>query len=193
MLALSTYHQWYIHGIDIYGAFLTAELTGDDEVYVKLPSGIVPDVPDGRGGHSSPVWKLLKSLYGLRRAPRSFYDSLASFLISNGYTRSIMDPCLLYRIYNNGDAIIFSIHVDDFAITSNSMQRIHELCELLRQRYTITETEDLETFLGIRIESHEGLMYLSQPGHIQKMAITAGINPKESTGKGQLSHETRLL
>ena len=71
---------------------------------------------------------------------------------------------------------MFSIYVDDFAIVSSNKDCIDELCHILKAKYIITETEDLETFLGVRIEQEDGHMYLSQPGHIEKLAHAADID-----------------
>ena len=45
----------------------------------------------------------------------------------------------------------------------------------MKKRYTITETTDLETFLGVRIIKRDTGLYLSQPGHILKIAKEAEI------------------
>ena len=46
-------------------------------------------------------------------------------------------------------------------------------------KYTITESDNLETFLGIHIVKEREHLYLSQPGHINKILLEANI-PKES-------------
>jgi hypothetical protein len=66
--------------------------------------------------------------------------------------------------------------VDDFAIAASHQELITELCDLLKEKYTITETDNLESFLGIHIVSDHERLYLSQPGHIAKCAREAGIN-----------------
>ena len=70
-----------MYGLDIFGAFITADI--DAPVYVQLPKGLNPEDPDDQ-----PIWKLHRTLYGLKRAPRAFYDQLSAFLLSKGYTRS---------------------------------------------------------------------------------------------------------
>jgi hypothetical protein len=52
-------------------------------VYIQLPPGIAPQTDEG-----PQVWRLKKSLYGLSRAPKAFYDSLSKFLQEQGYSRS---------------------------------------------------------------------------------------------------------
>nr|GFB70488.1 Gag-Pol polyprotein [Tanacetum cinerariifolium] len=51
------------------------------EVYVAQPDGFVD--PD----HPEKVYRLRKALYGLRQAPRAWYDKLSKFLTSKGFTK----------------------------------------------------------------------------------------------------------
>ena len=168
LLALAAQQGYCLYGLDIFGAFITATI--DEPVYVSLPEGVAPD-------GKPRVWRLKRTLYGLNRAPKAFYDQLTAFLISHGYSRSEYDPCLFYRLYPNGERIYFCIHVDDFAIAASSQAPIRELCDLLKTRYTITESDNLESFLGIHIVQEDARLYLSQPGHIAKCAKEANITP----------------
>ena len=44
------------------------------------------------------VLKLIKSLYGLRQAPRTFlFEKLREGLLEHGYTQSQIDPCLFMK------------------------------------------------------------------------------------------------
>jgi hypothetical protein len=73
-----------LYGLDIFGAFITADIDEGDEVYVQLPKGLADDDVDG----NAPLWRLRKTLYGLNRSPLAFYSQLTNFLRANGYTRS---------------------------------------------------------------------------------------------------------
>jgi hypothetical protein len=54
---------------------------------------------------------------------------------------------------------------------------ITELCDILKERDTVTESDNLESFLGIHIVEEDHRLYLSQPGHIAKCAREAAIDP----------------
>ena len=170
LLALAAQQGMHLYGLDIFGAFITAEI--DEPVYVQLPKGLDPTNPDVQ-----PIWRLRRTLYGLNRAPKAFYDQLTEFLVGKGYSRSVNDPCLFFKINSSGERIYFCIHVDDFAIVSSHPALIQELCDHLKTRYTITESDNLESFLGIHIVQHDSRLYLSQPGHIAKCAHEAGVTP----------------
>ena len=54
----------------------------DEEVYVEQPQGY--EVP----GQEHKVYRLKKALYGLKKAPRAWYNQNDSHLIQNGFHRS---------------------------------------------------------------------------------------------------------
>jgi hypothetical protein len=44
--------------------------------------------------HSSHVCLLQKSIYGLRQAPRAWFEKFSSHLLTVGFTASLADPSL---------------------------------------------------------------------------------------------------
>jgi hypothetical protein len=77
------------------------------------------------------------------------------------------------------ESILFNIHVDDFAIAASHQHLIHQLKEDLKDNgYIITESDTLETFLGVHIHSQRSGIYLSQPGHLEKIFACARTTEK---------------
>jgi hypothetical protein len=126
LLALAAQFQMLLKGLDIYGAFLTTDI--DEPVYIQLPKGLPNKWGDGA------IFRLRKTLYGLRRSPKAFYDSLTGYLLSIGYSKSKFDQCLFFKRFGPSDLVMFCIHVDDFAIASTQPQYTEELLTLLRPR-----------------------------------------------------------
>ncbi|GJZ75373.1 retrovirus-related pol polyprotein from transposon TNT 1-94, partial [Tanacetum coccineum] len=62
--------------------------------------------PDGFVELDNPnhVYKLKKDLYGLKQAPRAWYDMLSSFLISQDFSKGLVDPTLF--ICGEGDELL---------------------------------------------------------------------------------------
>nr|GEU34556.1 retrovirus-related Pol polyprotein from transposon TNT 1-94 [Tanacetum cinerariifolium] len=52
------------------------------------------------------VYKLKKALYGLKQAPRAWYDMLSSFLISQDFSKGLVDPTLF--IHRHGKELLLS-------------------------------------------------------------------------------------
>ncbi|GJW61464.1 retrovirus-related pol polyprotein from transposon TNT 1-94 [Tanacetum coccineum] len=59
----------------------------------------------------SHVHKLKKALYGLKQAPRAWYDMLSSFLISQQFSKGVVDPTLFTRHAGN-DILLYSKDTD---------------------------------------------------------------------------------
>ncbi|GKE52367.1 retrovirus-related pol polyprotein from transposon TNT 1-94 [Tanacetum coccineum] len=78
-----------VYQMDVKIAFLNRNLR--EEVYVSQPDEFVdPDNPNH-------VYKLKKALYGLKQAPRAWYDMLSSFLLSQDFSKGLVDPTLFIR------------------------------------------------------------------------------------------------
>ncbi|GKA27062.1 retrovirus-related pol polyprotein from transposon TNT 1-94 [Tanacetum coccineum] len=100
--------------MDVKTAFLNGELR--EEVYVTQPEGFVDQ------DNPTHVYKLKKALYGLKHAPRAWYDLLYGFLLSNGFSKGVIDPTL-FTMKSGHDIFIVQIYVDDiiFASTNDAM------------------------------------------------------------------------
>ncbi|GJY47092.1 retrovirus-related pol polyprotein from transposon TNT 1-94, partial [Tanacetum coccineum] len=113
-VANATNKNMTIYQMDVKMAFLNGELK--EEVYVSQPEGFVDQ------DNPSHVYKLKKALYGLKQAPRAWYDMLSSFLISQHFSKGVVDPTLFTRQAGN-DLLLLQIYVDNiiFASTNTAM------------------------------------------------------------------------
>ncbi|GJW47873.1 retrovirus-related pol polyprotein from transposon TNT 1-94 [Tanacetum coccineum] len=78
-----------IFQMNVKTAFLNGELK--EEVYISQPEGFVDQ------DNPSHVYMLKKAMYGLKLAPRVWYDMLSSFLISQHFSKAAVDPTLFTR------------------------------------------------------------------------------------------------
>ena len=98
----------------------------------QLPKGFRPDIHG-----KPPIWKLKKTLYGLKRALKAFYDLFTAHLEEIGYSRSANDRCLFHRLFAKGRQIMFGIHVVDFTVAASDNSLIDDLCTALKLKYII--------------------------------------------------------
>ncbi|GKC27909.1 retrovirus-related pol polyprotein from transposon TNT 1-94, partial [Tanacetum coccineum] len=97
--------------MDVKIAFLNGEL--NEVVYVSQPKGFVdPDQP-------THVYRLKKALYGLKHAPRAWYDKLSRFLISTEFSKEVVDPTLFTRKIGK-HILLVQIYVDDIIFASTN-------------------------------------------------------------------------
>jgi hypothetical protein len=97
-----------IRHIDISTAFLHGELS--EVVYVEQP----PMLNDG----ADRVWRLKKSLHGLKQAGRQRYIKLTELLNKMGFMRAGYDPALFVRRKGSRLQYIF-LWVDDLLIVAS--------------------------------------------------------------------------
>ncbi|GJU06316.1 retrovirus-related pol polyprotein from transposon TNT 1-94 [Tanacetum coccineum] len=97
-VAYVAHKNMIIYQMDVKTTFLNGELK--EEVYVSQPEGFVDQ------DNPSHVYKLKKALYGLKQAPRAWYDMLSSFLISQQFSKSAVNPTLFTRHARNNILLI---------------------------------------------------------------------------------------
>ncbi|GJY94635.1 retrovirus-related pol polyprotein from transposon TNT 1-94 [Tanacetum coccineum] len=134
-----------IFQMDIKTAFLNGELK--EEVYVSQSEGFVDQ------DNPSHVYKLKKALYGLKQAPRAWYDMLSSFLISQHFSKGVVDPILFTRKVRN-DLLLVQIYIDDiiFAFTNTAM--CNEFANLVTTKFKMSMMGQMSFFLGLQISQN---------------------------------------
>nr|GEW70700.1 hypothetical protein [Tanacetum cinerariifolium] len=108
-LAYAAHKSFIVFQMDVKTAFLHSALKED--AYVCQPKGFI-DVD-----HPSHVYKLKKALYGLKRAPRAWYDELSMFLLQNHFFKGTNDSTLFIRRFDD-DILVVHVYVDDFIFGS---------------------------------------------------------------------------
>nr|GEZ54230.1 retrovirus-related Pol polyprotein from transposon TNT 1-94 [Tanacetum cinerariifolium] len=88
-LAYVAHKSFTVFQMDVKTAFLHGSLKED--VYVCQPEGFID------ANNPSHVYKLKKALYGLKKAPRAWYDELSNFLLQNHFFKGTIDPTLFIR------------------------------------------------------------------------------------------------
>nr|GEU73040.1 copia protein [Tanacetum cinerariifolium]GEV28142.1 copia protein [Tanacetum cinerariifolium] len=97
--------------MDVKKAFLNGILR--EEVYVNQPDGFVDKE------NLNHVYKLKKALYGLKQAPRAWYDLLLKFLLSQAFSKGIVDPTLFIRRHKG--KIFFCNPVDTLMVEKSKL------------------------------------------------------------------------
>lgn len=111
ILSHAAKENYYIETFDVKTAFLNGTLTED--IYMNQPKGF--DDNSGR------VCKLIKSIYGLKQAPKAWNTKISNLLEKWKLHASDDDPCVFY---NEERSIILAIFVDDGLITGKSKQEV---------------------------------------------------------------------
>lgn len=162
LLALAARNGWAIDHLDVVTAFLNPAIDCES-IFMTLPLGM--SWVDPRFSASQSV-RLRKALYGLRQAPRLWYEEIHRFLLSIGFTQSTVDSNLYY-----GKGILLLLYVDDILLINthkDSVEELNSIKQSLRGKYRMTDLGRAQRFLGIHIDQSsptEGI-YIDQETYI---------------------------
>lgn len=150
-------NSWPIQQLDVNNAFLQGTLT--EEVYMEQPPGFIDT------DNPSHVCRLRKAIYGLKQAPRAWYIELRNYLLSIGFINALADTSLF--VLKVGNAFVYLlVYVDDILITGSSTIGIQRILQLLADRFSVKDAEDLNYFLGIEARRTSNGLHLSQRKYI---------------------------
>ncbi|GJX44089.1 putative ribonuclease H-like domain-containing protein [Tanacetum coccineum] len=142
--------------MDVKSAFLYGTIK--EEVYVTQPLGFKdPDHPDK-------VYKVVKALYGLHQAPRAWYETLANYLLGNGFKRGKIDQTLFIEKQKEY-ILLVQVYVDDIIIGSTNKELCTGFEKLMKDKFQMSfngENYFLSRMYKYRRRSMIGsLMYLT--------------------------------
>ena len=160
VLSMAIQRNLKLHQMDVTAAFLNGKL--DEDIYMQQPPGFVVE------GKEDYVYKLNRSLYGLKQSPRCWNDSLDSFLKQLGFVASKSDSCIYTRV-SNGLLCIVAVYVDDFIIASSCDTEISKLKLDLSERYKMKDLGLLRNFLGVSIVQDENSIFIHQTDFVKSL------------------------
>ena len=118
LLSVVASKNLHLEQMDVKTMFLHGDL--DKDIYMQQSEGFV--VP----GKEHMVYKLTRSLYALKQAPRQCYKKFDSFMIKSGFCKAEKDPCCYFKKYTNSYVFLL-FYVDDMLIARSSMRDISNL------------------------------------------------------------------
>jgi hypothetical protein len=146
--------------MDVKTAFLNGEI--EAEVYLYPPQGT--RIPYGQKGK---VWRVKKSMYGLRQSPRKWNDRIHGFLSSMGFRRVESDYGLYVRGREESIELI-SVYVDNLLIAAKSLKTMEGIKEALKAKFDMVDFGEAKTILGINKRRYmsKGTLILEQSDYI---------------------------
>nr|GEV44384.1 hypothetical protein [Tanacetum cinerariifolium] len=137
-LAYASFMRFMVYQMDVKSAFLYGTI--EKEVYVCQPPGFEdPDYPDK-------VYKVVKALYGLHQAPRAWYETLANYLLENGFQEGKIDQNLFIK-KQKGDILLVQVYVDDIIFGSTNKDLCKAFEKLMKDKFQMSSMGEL-TFFG---------------------------------------------
>nr|GEW00218.1 hypothetical protein [Tanacetum cinerariifolium] len=156
-LAYASFMGFIVYQIDVKSAFLYETIK--EGVYVCQPSGFEdPDHPDK-------VYKVVKTLYGLHQAPRAWYETLAKYLLGNGFHKEKTDQTLFIK-RQKGDILLVRVYVDDIIFGSTKKELCTKFERLMKDKFQMSSIGELTFFLGLQVTQKEDGIFISHDKYV---------------------------
>lgn len=159
-LAIAAKEDYEIMKFDVKTAFLYGDL--QEEIYLEQPPGYINESqPDA-------VFKLHRSLYGLKQSPRCWNEKFTRFLNEFNLVNIESDKCVFIGVVE-GSKVYLALYVDDGLIMSKSESAIKYVLDYLENNFKIT-VGCADEFLGFEIKRNRECRQLKicQSGYIKR-------------------------
>lgn len=108
---------------------------------------------------------LHRSFYGLRQAPRVWYEKLIFFLLAIGFKGSRIDTSLFF--FRKENCLLFVLmYVDDIIVTGNFVTKIEGFISAISKHFLVKSLGKLNYFLGVEVIQNQNELWLSQKQYV---------------------------
>nr|GEU55181.1 putative ribonuclease H-like domain-containing protein [Tanacetum cinerariifolium] len=146
-LAYASFMCFMVYQMDVKSTFLYGTI--EVEVYVYQPSGFEdPDYPDK-------IYKVVKALYGLHQAPRAWYETLANYLLENGFQREKIDQTLFIK-----------------------KQKAFK--KLMKDKFQMSSMGEFTFFLGLQVKQKPDGIFISHDKYVAEILRKFGLTDGKS-------------
>lgn len=185
LLSVAGERNYSVRHFDITTAFLNGNL--NEEIYMKQPPGF---------STGDKVYRLKKSLYGLKQAARVWNQTLHEALTTNGCDQNETDKCL-YVKKEDGKVMFILIHVDDILVAYSDEKLASSTMKNVGKGFEIKDLGEVKHYLGISIERKDGNFLISQQKYIDEIVMEAGLTDAKTSkfplDTGYYKQEGKLL
>jgi hypothetical protein len=185
-LALAAHLDLEIDNMDVETAFLHAPL--DEEIYVQQPEGFEQHGPNGE----ELVWRLEKSLYGLRQSALNWNRTIDGWVHTYGLKSINADPCVYVaqRPEEEGGPLIVLVYVDDLFIMGRRAA-VDAFKIEISKRFKMKDCGQATWVLGMEIirDRPKRSITLKQTSYIKQMLQRYGMEdcrPTVTPAEGKL-------
>lgn len=157
LVSIAAYFGWQLHHIDICSAFLHSKI--EEDIYIYLPEG---------HKESRKIGKLNKAIYGLKKAPKYWYNTFNNFLTGKGFVRSKTDMCLYTNITGLNKTYLL-LYVDDILVTSSDTKYISYLKTEMAACFKTKDLGLVSQYLGVKIIHGDGYISMDQSVYLTEV------------------------
>nr|GEW18530.1 putative ribonuclease H-like domain-containing protein [Tanacetum cinerariifolium] len=170
-LAYASFMGFMVYQMDVKSSFVYGTIK--EEVYVCQPPGF--EDPD----YHDKVYKMVKAIYGLHQAPRAWYETLANYLLENGFQRGKIDQTLFIK-KKKGDILLVQVYVDDIIFGSTNKDLCKAFEKLMKDKFQMSSMGEHTFFLGLQVKQKQDGIFISQDKYVAEILRKFSLNDGKS-------------
>ena len=193
LFAVAAQKRWKVQVGDIKTAFLNGDATERER---NLGADPPEEVRRMLGMRPWELFRVLKAVYGLLHAPKVWYDKLASVLLSMGWSRSRLEPCVFKLFNDEGELIgLIGCHVDDLVCCGMGPE-YESMLQQLQEAFPFGSWKDAQregiTFCGCELKQDmDGTISLNQERYAYGVSELALSSRRRQEKDSSLTQEER--
>nr|GEZ57882.1 putative ribonuclease H-like domain-containing protein [Tanacetum cinerariifolium] len=170
-LTYASFIGFMVYQMDVKSSFLYGTIK--EEVYVCQPLGFEDSY------YHDKVYKVVKELYGLHQAPRAWYETLANYLLENGFQKGKIDQTLFIK-KQKGDILLVQVYVDDIIFGSTNKEQCKAFEKLVKDKFQMSSMGELTFFLGLQVKQKDDGIFISQDKYVAEILRKFGFTNVKS-------------
>ncbi|KAL0539455.1 hypothetical protein IC582_023667 [Cucumis melo] len=172
LLSIATFYNYEIWQMDVKLAFLNDNL--EESIFMSQSEGFITK------GQEQKVYKLNRSIYGLKQASRSWNIRFDTAIKSYGFDQNVDKPCV-YKKINKGKVAFLVLYVDDILLIGNDVGYLTDVKTWLAAQFKMKDLGEAQYVLRIQIirDCKNKMLALSQATYIDKMLTYSMQNSKK--------------
>ncbi|CAI7877362.1 unnamed protein product [Closterium sp. NIES-53] len=143
LLHVAAQRDYELRSLDFSTAFLQG--SQHEEIWLRRPPGFTGSFPAGT------QWSLRRPVYGLRKAPREWHDTLRTTLAALGFAPSTADASLFLHTNTTLPPFYVLVYVDDLVFATADTEALAHVKSELQKRHMCADLGELTSYLGLRI------------------------------------------
>ena len=117
---------------------------------------------------------LKKPLYGIKQAPRAWYDQLTEYLVINGFSKRQANRTLFIKKVE-GKLVVAQVYVDDIIFGSTKDDLAHSFSSMMQTEFEISMIGELNYLLKRQIWQNNSSIFISQTKYANNLVMKFGL------------------
>nr|GEX71854.1 uncharacterized mitochondrial protein AtMg00810-like [Tanacetum cinerariifolium] len=103
-----------------------------------------------------------------KQAPRAWYETLANYLLENGFQRGKIEQTLFIK-KQKGNILLVQVYVDDIIFGSTNKGLCKAFENLMKDKFQMSSMGEVTFFLGLQVKQKQDGIFISQDKYVAKI------------------------